>query len=202
MDQNNPNPAPAAPESNQPAQPVVTPTPQQNQQDDVVLDDLFADPNPSPQPTPQAAPAAPAQPVQPANAQPATPAAPAVDPTVIANQVRQDVSKSLSRQQELNSFFSSEKGRAFTPYMEQISKVAVDPRFVDLKLDRVVGLALTPDTLLKMGAKMEKEASTQAATTHTGGNGAAPQDNNQAVDYASMPEDKFMETYQRVKSGS
>lgn len=181
------------------ATPAPAPAPTPDPEPQVNLDDLFATPTPTP--TPVAQPAAP-QPAPAGQPQPAAPAQPVIDTDAIANQVRQDVNRSISRQQEVNNFLSQEKNKEFAPYMAEIAKVALDPRFQDVKIDRVVGLALEPATLMRIGAKVAQEAAEEAAAGGTGGNGGNGQPTPQApIDYSTMDDSKFMETYENAKAG-
>lgn len=87
-----------------------------------------------------------------------------------ADQINQSVDKKVERTQELLMFFNDKKNEPFAPYQKEIARVAHDRKYAGLKIERAIALALGPDTLMKIGAKLAEQASTQAAANATGGN--------------------------------
>lgn len=190
--------APAAPAA--PAQPAAPAAPAADP-----LDDLFPSNTPA-APVQPAAPAAPAAPAQPAAA-PTTPDDAAklkaefdqrfqqstqqLNQTV--NQSVEQMNAKLERTTELNNFFSNADNEPFRKFQNEITKVATDPRFIGLKLNRVIGMTLGPETMLKLGAEMAATAGQQANANRTGGNQNPGRfvNNTQMPDYKNMTDQEF-----------
>jgi hypothetical protein len=112
------------------------------------------------------------------------------------------IDKRVARTTELSTFFTSEAGKEFQPYQESINKVAMDPRFIGLKMDRIVGLALTPAVLMRIGAKMSKEADDKARGNNTGGNSNSTTANAQPKNFWTMSQEEFAAHQQSVLQGT
>jgi hypothetical protein len=103
------------------------------------------------------------------------------------------------REGELSAFLNSEDGKMFKDYEGRIRKVMLDPRAKSLKVDAIASIVAAKD-LLKMGAKMGKEADIEADATRSGGGNQRPTE-AKSFDAWSMPKESFNDTVERMKRG-
>jgi|SRR5579871_1372 len=105
----------------------------------------------------------------------------------------------LTRQQQLNNWFSSEDGRMFLQYRQYIEKAALDHRFTNLRIDQLPAAVLKPTAYAKVLTDAKEAADKAAKDGITGGTGSARPTNTgkgNDPDYKNMSREDFQKVLQ------
>lgn len=100
---------------------------------------------------------------------------------------------SLTRQQQLNTWFASEDGKMFLQHKQFIERAANDPRFSSLRIDQLPAAVLKPSSYAKLLTDAKEAADRAAKDGITGGtSGGRPQETKGTEpDYGKMSREDF-----------
>jgi hypothetical protein len=95
---------------------------------------------------------------------------------------------------EVDEFLSSNKD--FTPYRESILKHLKHPAYSNIPVERVAYM-IAGKSLIKLGAKSEREAREKAESSHTPGSNNRPSEPSK-TDWSKAPKETFEQKRREV----
>lgn len=104
------------------------------------------------------------------------------------------------RKSELDTFFSSEDGKPFKQFEEKIRNYAMSSHLLNVKIDNAIAAVVGTKNLIKIGAKLAKEADRETTESNTGGN-PKPRVTPTGTDPWKMSPDEFQAVQDKVRRG-